>query len=242
MSTQGCASGSRLFPIDNSAALRRSFDVIFALTALFLLSPLMLVVMMAIWIETGRPILFSQSRIGKKGRPFEMYKFRKFGTQCGVEGRPLTVGDDDRMTAVGRILLLTKLDELPQFVNVLRGDMAIVGPRPESLYFAECFETEFAEILDHKPGIFGPSQVIFRHENRLYPEGDPVEFYKRVLFPAKAKIDLDYYRRRTLWSDLGWVGRAFLRICGTNWQGLTRNSSLRGFERKLTQDRSEVRL
>ena len=203
----------------DDASVRRWFDVCCALLALGIVWPIMIVVAAAIWIETGRPILFSQRRIGRKGQPFEMYKFRKFGPHCGVDGSPLTVAGDKRMTTVGRVLLVTKLDELPQFFNVLRGDMSIVGPRPESLHFEKCFEGGFEEILAHKPGIFGPCQVIFRHEGRLYPHDcDAVEFYRQVLFPAKARIDLSYYRRRTFWSDLRWIGRAFLVICGVNWQ------------------------
>jgi lipopolysaccharide/colanic/teichoic acid biosynthesis glycosyltransferase len=116
---------------------------------------------------------------------------------------------DDRLTMIGRILAAVKLDELPQLWNVLRGDMSIVGPRPETLAFADCFVNGFEEILEHRPGLFGPCQVIFRHESKLYPTGAGVQdFYREVIFPAKAKIDLAYYSRRTAVSDFGWVLRA----------------------------------
>jgi lipopolysaccharide/colanic/teichoic acid biosynthesis glycosyltransferase len=168
----------------------------------------MLGVALAIWIESGRPILFSQRRLGQYGRPFRMYKFRKFRPDCDNKGCPLTVEGDERMTAIGRFLAAGKLDELPQLWNVLRGDMSLVGPRPESLAFADCFRNGFERIHEHKPGLFGPCQVMFRHESKLYPDDvAAVEFYRKNLFPAKAEIDLAYFSRRTFVSDFGWILR-----------------------------------
>jgi lipopolysaccharide/colanic/teichoic acid biosynthesis glycosyltransferase len=188
--------------------LRRALDILCAGMAASVLAPLMLIVALAIWIESGRPILFSQLRLGQYGRPFRMYKFRKFRPDCESHGCPLTVEGDTRLTAIGRLLAASKLDELPQLWNVLRGDMSLVGPRPESLAFADCFRDGFEKIHEHKPGLFGPCQVMFRHESRHYPDGvTAVEFYRQVLFPAKAEIDLAYFSRRTLVSDLGWILR-----------------------------------
>jgi lipopolysaccharide/colanic/teichoic acid biosynthesis glycosyltransferase len=188
--------------------LRSALDILCAGMATFVLAPVMLIVVLAIWIESGRPILYSQLRLGQYGRPFRMYKFRKFGPDCDDHGCPLTVEGDDRLTAIGRVLAVSKLDELPQLWNVLRGDMSLVGPRPESLAFVDCFRNGFEKIHEHKPGIFGPCQVMFRHESKLYPAGvAAVEFYRQVLFPAKAKIDLAYFPNRTLVSDLGWILR-----------------------------------
>ena len=189
--------------------LRRAIDILGAGVAVSVLAPVMPIVTLAIWIEGGRPILFSQLRLGLNGRPFRMYKFRKFGPDCGSDGCPLTVEGDGRLTMIGRVLDVSKLDELPQLWNVARGDMALVGPRPESLAFADCFTNGFEKILEYKPGLFGPCQVVFRHESKLYPAGSAaVKFYRQVLFPAKAKIDLAYFARRTLASDLGWILRA----------------------------------
>jgi lipopolysaccharide/colanic/teichoic acid biosynthesis glycosyltransferase len=188
--------------------LRRALDILGAGVAVSVLAPVMPIVTLAIWIESGRPILFSQLRLGQNGRPFRMYKFRKFGPDCGSDGCPLTVEGDCRLTMIGRVLAVSKLDELPQLWNVLRGDMSLVGPRPESLAFSDCYRNGFEKIHKHKPGIFGPCQVMFRHESKLYPAGVPVvEFYRQVLFPAKAEIDLAYFSRRTLVSDLGWILR-----------------------------------
>jgi lipopolysaccharide/colanic/teichoic acid biosynthesis glycosyltransferase len=184
-----------------------------------------LTVALAVWIEGGRPILFSQLRLGQNGRPFRIYKFRKFKPDCDLPNYPLTMERDQRLTAIGRILAATKLDELPQLWNVLRGDMSLVGPRPESLAFSDCFHNGFEELLEHQPGLFGPCQVIFRHENRLYPaDASAADFYRQVLFPAKAKVDLAYFSRRTLTSDFGWILRATQVISAECWAALTRRN------------------
>ena len=198
------------------AGVRRTLDIACAGLAALLLAPVALIVTLAIWIEGGRSILFSQLRLGQNSRPFRMYKFRKFRVDCDDCGCPLTMHDDGRLTGVGRVLAATKLDELPQLWNVLRGDMSLVGPRPESLAFSDCFRNGFEKIHEHKPGLFGPCQVMFRHESKHYPPGvAAVEFYRQVLFPAKAEIDLAYFSRRTLASDLGWILRgAWMIVAG----------------------------
>ncbi len=199
--------------IETHGLVRRGFDVIFSACALAALSPLLVLISLAVYLEGARPIFFAQTRLGVGGRPFRMYKFRKFRADCGTSGVPLTVDGDNRLTAIGRILSVTKLDELPQFWNVLKGDMAIVGPRPESMAFADCFKDGFEEVLRHKPGLVGPSQVAFRHEARLYPGGeDPCAFYRRVLFPAKAHVDLTYFRARTIASDFVLILQSALAI------------------------------
>lgn len=199
---------------DFDAMVRRVFDVAAALTGLIIFTPPMLVIACAIKIDTPGPVLFSQFRLGRGGQRFRLYKFRKFGHRVDG-GRSVTLKHDARMTRVGRLLERTKLDELPQFWNVLIGDMSIVGPRPETLDFADCFTGPYLGVLDHKPGLFGPNQVIFRSENSLYPKDqDPQEFYRAVLFPAKARVDLSYFPRRSFISDIGWTIRAGLAVFG----------------------------
>jgi lipopolysaccharide/colanic/teichoic acid biosynthesis glycosyltransferase len=194
------------------AGLCRLLDIAIAGVALLALTPLMLVIAGAIMGESGRPVLFAQTRIGHAGRRFTMYKFRKFGALCGDDGCPLTLQDDARMTRLGRMLARAKLDELPQLFNILRGDMAIVGPRPEMPAFADCFTHAVRPVLNYRPGIFGPSQVAFRCESSFYPPGDPTRFYREVLFPAKAALDLAYYPHRTALSDLEWMVRGVLAV------------------------------
>lgn len=194
---------------------KRAFDIIVSSAALLVASPFMLLLALVIICESGRPVFFSQIRLGQGGRPFRMYKFRKFRSDCGTSGLPLTLENDQRLTRIGKFLLATKMDELPQFWNVLRGDMSIIGPRPESMAFADCFTGGFERVLDYKPGILGPAQAAFRSESTLYPQGaDPSEFYRAVLFPAKAHMDLAYYSNRTIASDVAWMLRGALAVLG----------------------------
>ncbi|MCK1655260.1 sugar transferase [Bradyrhizobium sp. 149] len=196
-------------PAAPALRLRRLVDVLCAGMAIMASLPVLLVIALAVWIEGGRPILFSQLRLGLNGSPFRMYKFRKFRADCDDRGSPLTMVNDHRMTTIGGLLASFKLDELPQLWNILRGDMSFVGPRPETLVFADCFRDGFEKILEHRPGLVGPCQVLFRHENTLFPpDGNVAEFYREVLFPAKAKIDLAYYTNRTITSDLRWIVQA----------------------------------
>jgi lipopolysaccharide/colanic/teichoic acid biosynthesis glycosyltransferase len=197
----------------NHGMARRVFDITLAAVSLIALTPVMVLIAIIIILEDGGPILFRQIRLGVNGQPFGMYKFRKFRSDCGSSGAPLTVEGDNRMTKIGRFLAATKLDELPQLWNILKGDMAVVGPRPESMAFADCFQNGYEEILKHKPGLVGPSQVIFRHEAKLYPtDEDPSVFYRRVLFPAKAVLDLAYFSHRTFLSDLVLMMKSALTI------------------------------
>ncbi len=197
------------------AMLKRSVDVALSLIGLIALSPVMLLIAVAIRCESPGPALFRQVRLGYRGREFELYKFRKFKDGPAAAGLAVTLKNDPRMTPIGRILERSKLDELPQLWNILIGDMSLVGPRPETLDFAECFVGGFKLVHEFRPGLFGPSQAMFRNESSLYPPGrDPHEFYRNVLFPAKAAIDLEYFSQRTLRSDFGWIVKGILAVTG----------------------------
>ncbi|WP_268885435.1 sugar transferase [Belnapia mucosa] len=186
--------------------LRRLLDVTLGSLAVLVLLPVFLLVALAILVEGGRPVFFSQVRLGQYGRPFRMFKFRKFRNDLGSGGAPLTQENDPRLTHIGRALRATKLDELPQLWNVIRGDMSIVGPRPEVPDFVDCFSGELLRILNHRPGILGPSQYVLRNEASFFPgEGDLLAHYRAVLFPIKGHIDLQYYEQRTFLQDLRWM-------------------------------------
>ena len=198
-----------------ASRVRRILDFIVSGIVLVVLCPFMLLIALAVAIESGWPVLFSQLRLGQDGRPFRIYKFRKFYNECGTTGPAVCPDKDKRLTSLGKLLRSSKLDELPQLWNVLHGDMSLVGPRPESMRFADCFEGEFKKALEHKPGIVGPAQVIFRNEGSLYPKNaDPHEFYRAILFPTKARIDLAYYENRTIRSDVAWFFRGVLATLG----------------------------
>ena len=194
---------------------RRAIDICLVCLALLFLAPLLLLVAAAVWLESGGPVLFRQVRIGKGGRYFWMYKFRKFHADAGSAGSPLTLKKDPRLTYVGSILAATKFDELPQLWNVLRGEMSIVGPRPESLAFADCFQNGWEDLLSFKPGLIGPCQIMFRNEADTFPgDVEPDLFYRTVLFPTKAGIDLEYFKNRTLARDFIIILRGALAVGG----------------------------
>jgi len=202
-----------------SAQLRdganRILDLIVAVGLLIVLAPFMLLLAVAVWGESGRPIFFSQVRLGRGGRLFRVIKFRKFHHNKGLDGPAVTVQNDGRMTRVGKLLARTKFDELPQLWNIVKGEMSIVGPRPETLEFADCYDGSFCRVLQYKPGIFGPNQVIFRYESLLYPEScDPHYFYRAILFPLKARIDLAYFPNRSVFLDLVWIVRGVWAVLG----------------------------
>lgn len=197
------------------SASGRVLDMAVTLAGFLVLAAPMAVIALTICSESGRPVFFSQIRLGRSGRHFRLYKFRKFHRDAGTGGRAITSKDDPRLTRVGKVLERTKLNELPQLWNVLKGDMSMVGPRPETLNFADCFTEDYRRVLDYKPGIFGPSQVAFRDESALYPAGcAPDKFYREVLFPLKARLDLAYFPNRNVYSDIGWMVRGALAVFG----------------------------
>lgn len=198
-----------------SQKMSRIVDIFVAVLGLVVLSPLMLVIAAAIVVEIGRPVFFAQTRLGHGGKEFRIYKFRKFCTREESSGPLLTIRNDPRMSRVGRLLERTKLDELPQFYNILKGDMAIVGPRPDTAVATDCFTGEYRALLDYKPGIFGPAQVAFRNAGTLYPASvDRHAFYRETIFPLKAALDLAYYPHRTLLKDLAWMIRGIMVVIG----------------------------
>jgi lipopolysaccharide/colanic/teichoic acid biosynthesis glycosyltransferase len=187
---------------------KRVTDICLASIGLLLAAPIVVVAGIFIWLDEPGSVFFMQTRLGLKGKPFQLVKFRKFSANFEDTGPGVTVVHDVRMTSIGAILERTKLDELPQLWNILKGEMSFVGPRPESLCFAELYQGEYLRLLDFLPGLFGPCQIAFRNESALYPkEGDPEVFYRRVLFPQKAKIDLDYFSRATCLGDFAWIFR-----------------------------------
>ncbi len=219
----------------NKDRLSRAIDIFLALIGLAVLSPLMLLIAMAVRMESPGPLFFAQTRLGRGGKKFSIYKFRKFHSDAGTAGMPLTLRNDKRMTRVGSVLALTKLDELPQFYNILRGEMSFVGPRPESLHFEDCFVGIHRRLLDYKPGLFGPSQVRFRDEASVLPQDGQERFYREVLFPMKAEADLMYYQRRSLSGDLGWLLCGVLAVFGWTPKEHTREGASQTVSQSVSQ-------
>lgn len=188
---------------------KRLIDILLSSLALVAFFPVFLLIAAAIWLEDRGPVVFKQKRLGRNGQIFEVYKFRKFANRATISGSILTLEYDERYSRVGRFLEKTKLNELPQLLNVLRGHMSVVGPRPEIMDFRHCFSSRYSQLLEFTPGIFGPSQSAFRNEAAMYPSGqDAKSFYEQVLFKRKAELDLEYYPQATNFGDLYWIVRS----------------------------------
>lgn len=201
--------------------INRLFDIVISFVGLVVTLPATIVVMILLIIDSPRDIFFGQWRLGQHGKPFKMYKFRKFPPEWSDGGPGLTVAFDSRMTGLGAFLEKTKLDELPQLWNILKGDMSVVGPRPESLKFKELLTGKYAAVLDFKPGIFGPNQILFRNEADLYPPDiQPEQFYRQSLFQQKAENDLAYFQKANLFSNLMLIFKGvWVTFFGVvNWQ------------------------
>jgi lipopolysaccharide/colanic/teichoic acid biosynthesis glycosyltransferase len=181
-------------------AAKRAIDVVVATVVLIVTLPLMLVIALCVVIESPGPVFYRAERIGLRRRPLWMLKFRKM--HADARGLALTVQGDARLTRVGGLLLRLRLDELPQFWHVLRGEMSLIGPRPESPEFVAARPADFDEILSVRPGIAGLSQLAFAAEGEILRRDDPVADYLGRILPQKCAIDRLYVREGTVLMDL----------------------------------------
>jgi lipopolysaccharide/colanic/teichoic acid biosynthesis glycosyltransferase len=181
-------------------AVKRTIDVVGALLALLVLLPLALLITAAIVLESRGPVFYRAARLGHGGRRLRMLKFRKM--REGSCGPALTLDRDPRLTRVGAILARTRLDELPQFWHVLRGDMSLIGPRPEDPGFAALLPDDFTRILSVRPGLTGLSQLAFADERRILRPGDAQSQYISSVLPQKAALDRMYADRISIRRDL----------------------------------------
>jgi len=180
---------------------RRTFDVVCAAAGLLVLSPLFAVVALMILLSDGRPVLFSQMRTGRYGSPFRIWKFRTM--RPGAAGTTITAAGDSRVTATGARLRKFKLDELPQLFNVLRGEMSLVGPRPEVPEYVDRQSRIWQAVLQVPPGITDVASLLYRDEEALLgTASDPDRFYRETLLPAKLCLSLAYLSTRSLWRDV----------------------------------------
>jgi lipopolysaccharide/colanic/teichoic acid biosynthesis glycosyltransferase len=182
------------------AVAKRSVDVAVSLALIVLLAPVILLVALLVRVDSHGPAFFHSPRVGHRGRELLMLKFRKMHHRA--HGIALTLHDDDRFTRIGAFLARFKLDELPQLWHVLRGDMSLVGPRPETADFVLHHREAYEEILSVRPGVFGFSQIAFVAEGRILDDEDPVSHYLSDILPQKVTLDLMYARRRTVMLDV----------------------------------------
>lgn len=192
-------------------ASKRAFDLAGASLGLLFLSPLLLVLSLLVKLEDSGPVFFRHERVGRDGGAFHIIKFRTM--VAGATGPSITVDGDPRVTRVGRFLRHWKLDELPQLINVVKGEMSLVGPRPEVPVYVARYEGIQTRVLDLVPGITDPASLAFRREGELLAGvADPERHYVREIMPEKIRMNLEYADRATLWSDLVVIVRTVMHL------------------------------
>ncbi len=197
---------------------KRLFDAGFAALGLCCLSPLFLLIGIAIKLSDGGPVFYRQQRIGQFGKPFLIWKFRTMMPGSDRRGPSITSQGDDRVTRIGGWLRRAKLDELPQLINVLAGEMSLVGPRPEVPRYVAAYTANQRRILRHQPGITDLASLCFRHEEALLQtNGNTEEFYLSYCVPRKLQLNQEYARKANLWTD-AWI---ILRTVCPYWLGVS---------------------
>ena len=192
--------------------IRRALDIGASGLGLAILSPLFALIALAIKLDSPGSVFFRGKRVGKGEEPFYVYKFRTMVADAAQKGPGITVAGDARVTRVGRLLRRTKLDELPQLINVLKGDMSLVGPRPEDPRYVATYTPEQRHVLRVRPGITSPASVKFRHEAALLQGDDWERAYREEVLPAKLQIELAYLAHRSVWRDLKVIAQTFLAL------------------------------
>jgi len=184
--------------------MKRLLDSTSALFGLVLLGPVLMAVWIAIVLETGLPGLFRQQRVGRSGCEFYLFKFRTMTVKQGTEHGSFDAGRSTRVTRIGKLLRKSKLDELPQLWNVLTGDMALVGPRPEVRKWVAVYPDRWATVLTVRPGITDPASIVYRDEEEILARSvDPERTYREEILPHKLILYEEYVRSRSFWGDIG---------------------------------------
>ncbi|MGC8833573.1 MAG: sugar transferase [Armatimonadota bacterium] len=192
---------------------KRLFDTIFALLGLVLTLPLFAVIALLIKRDSEGPVFYRAPRVGKDGKPFKMLKFRTMVANADKIGGPSTANDDPRITRIGRFLRRYKLDELPQLINVLKGEMSFVGPRPEVQQYVDMYTDEERAILSVKPGITDWASLWNSDEGAvLAGSPDPEKTYLELIRPTKVKLQLEYVRKRSFLTDLEILLRTVMAV------------------------------
>jgi len=192
--------------------LKRGFDILASTLGLIVLSPLFLIIAILVRLISPGPIIYRATRVGKDGQHFTLLKFRTMVINADKHGPGVTKNNDHRITRIGRVLRRGKLDELPQLVNVLRGEMSLVGPRPEDPRYVAMYSPEQRKVLTIRPGITSVASLTYHNEESLLDGDDWETRYIRVVMPAKLAIDMDYAQNATLLRDISLIIRTILCI------------------------------
>ena len=183
--------------------MKRLFDIIVSGTGLVVLFPVLLLISLVIKLDSPGPVFYRGERIGRFGRPFRMFKFRTMCMDAEQRGGSSTAEDDPRLTRAGIFLRRYKLDELPQLINVLSGDMSLVGPRPQVRWAVDLYTAEERELLSVRPGITDYASLRFRNEGEILKGAeDPDAAYLELIAPEKIRLGLEYVRNQSFLGDL----------------------------------------
>jgi lipopolysaccharide/colanic/teichoic acid biosynthesis glycosyltransferase len=194
------------------ADMKRLLDIFLSAAGLILLAPFLPVVALLIKLDSDGPVFFLQERIGRSFKPFVIYKFRTMRPDEDTKGALITSGDDSRVTRIGRILRRYKIDELPQLLNVLKGEMSFVGPRPEVKKYVQRYERQYRKLLTVRPGITDPASLKFSNEEALIGKSSgSEEVYTKKILPEKIRLSAKYVDERTLLTDLELIVKTILK-------------------------------
>ena len=193
--------------------LKRVFDTIVSLIGLTLLLPFFLIIAIIIKTDSSGPVFFRQVRVGKNGKEFKIFKFRTMVQDAEKKGMQITVGKDNRITKSGHFLRKTKLDELPQLINILTENMSFVGPRPEIPKYVAMYDENQKDILMLKPGITDLASIEYRDENTLLAKSDnPEETYIKEILPRKIELNIKYIKNMSIIHDIELILRTLWKI------------------------------
>lgn len=190
--------------------LKRVFDFVSSGVGLIVLSPVFVVTAIAVHLNSRGPVFYRARRVGQYGKEFHLYKFRSMVVGADQKGPGITSAGDNRITAVGRFLRRTKLDELPQLINVFRGEMSLVGPRPEDPRYVGLYTPEQQALLQHRPGMTSLASLTYRNEEQLLFGTDWERTYIDQILPTKLSTDLEYAQRATLFTDIWLILRTII--------------------------------
>lgn len=193
--------------------MKRLFDIFFSALGIIICIPFFIIAAILVKLDSSGPILFTQERIGKNFKPFNIYKFRTMKKVGEQDGPKITIRGDNRITGIGRLLRKYKIDELPQLFNVLKGDMSFVGPRPEISEYVNLFKTAYGKLLSIRPGITDPASICYSNEEILLSGSDNwEENYRKIVLPEKIKLSLQYVDNHSIITDIRLIVKTFLKI------------------------------
>ncbi|MEW6571215.1 MAG: sugar transferase [Nitrospirota bacterium] len=192
--------------------MKRLFDIFFSAIGLVILSPLLVTATFLIKLDSTGPVFYRHERIGRNFKPFKVYKFRTMIVGAEKQGPAITVGEDGRITKVGKFLRRYKIDEIPQLINVLKGEMSFVGPRPEVRDYVQLFKEDYKKLLTVRPGITDPASLKYAEEGKVLSlTANWEEEYRKKILPEKIRLSLHYVENRNMTTDLKLIFQSILR-------------------------------